>query len=263
MSAILEVECLSKAFGGLMAVSELCLSVPEGEIFGLIGPNGAGKTTVFNLLSGLSRPTAGTVRFLGRNITGAAPEDIARQGLARTFQNIRLFGALSVLDNIRVPRHALDKAGLWAGVFGTAKAREEARRALILARELAELSGLGARLDAPAASLSYGDRRRLEMARALALSPRLLLLDEPAAGLNPAEKQELARFITDIRQRFSLTVLLIEHNVPLVMGLCDSVAVLNFGQRIALGSPEAIQADPAVIEAYLGQDPAHGEAEHA
>lgn len=254
MSAILAVEGLSKAFGGLMALSDLSFSVREGEIFGLIGPNGAGKTTLFNILSGLTRPTTGTVHLLGRDITGQAPAAVARLGLARTFQNIRLFGGMSVLDNVRVPRHALDDTSLWGGVFGTPRARAQERAALALARELVELVGLGAQMDATAASLPYGARRRLEIARALALAPKILLLDEPAAGLNQAEKQELSRFIRDIRDRFCLTVLLIEHNVPLVMGLCRSVAVLNFGQLIAQGAPEAIQADPAVIEAYLGRD---------
>jgi branched-chain amino acid transport system ATP-binding protein len=226
--------------------------VQEGEIFGLIGPNGAGKTTLFNMLTGLTRPTSGAVDFLGRNICGLSPAAIARLGLARTFQNIRLFGAMSVLDNVRVPRHALDNVGLWAGVFGTPGSRRHEAEALELARDLVEFAGLRGRMDAPAASLPYGDRRRLEIARALALSPRVLLLDEPAAGMNQSEKQELSVFIQDIRDRFGLTVLLIEHNVPMVMGLCRSVAVLNFGQLIAKGAPEAVQADPAVIEAYLG-----------
>jgi branched-chain amino acid transport system ATP-binding protein len=252
MNAILAVDGLSKAFGGLMAVTDVCFEVQEGEIFGLIGPNGAGKTTLFNMLTGLTRPTAGTIHFLGRDISGEKPASIARLGMARTFQNIRLFGGLSVLDNVRVPRHAQDNVGFWGGVFGTAAARRNEREALAKARELVELVGLGGRRDAPAASLPYGDRRRLEIARALALSPKILLLDEPAAGMNQAEKQELSRFIRDIRDRFALTVLLIEHHVPMVMGLCRSVAVLNFGQLIAKGAPEAVQADPAVTLAYLG-----------
>jgi len=263
MSAVLSVDNLSKSFGGLMAVMGVGFEVAEGEIFGLIGPNGAGKTTLFNMLTGLTRPSSGTVRFLGRDITGMDPDVIARLGMARTFQNIRLFGGMSVLDNVRIPRHALgtsqDGAGLWAGVFGTKAAREHERDALERARSLVDLVGLSDRAQAPAASLPYGARRRLEIARALALSPKLLLLDEPAAGMNPSEKQDLARFIREIRDRFELTVLFIEHNVPMVMGLCKNVAVLNFGELLAVGSPEEVQANPAVVEAYLGETPDSGD----
>lgn len=253
MNAILRVQDLSKAFGGLMAVSSVSFEVAEGEIFGLIGPNGAGKTTLFNMLTGLCTPTSGSVRFQGREITGLDPARIARMGMARTFQNIRLFGGLSVLDNVRVPLHAMARSGLWGALAGGAAARDKERRALEKARELVDLVGLSGRAGALAASLPYGGRRRLEIARALALSPKLLLLDEPAAGLNPAEKVELSRFILDIRDRFGLTVLFIEHNVPMVMGLCQRIAVLNFGDLIAVGAPEAVQADPAVVEAYLGE----------
>lgn len=263
MNAILSVEDLSKNFGGLMAVAGVSLDVEEGEIFGLIGPNGAGKTTLFNMLTGLTKPSSGTVRFQGTEITGSSPDAIARAGMARTFQNIRLFDAMSVLDNVRVPLHAKARPGLWGGILGSRASREHERAAADQARRLVDLVGLADRMDSQAASLPYGARRRLEIARALALSPRMVLLDEPAAGMNPAEKLELARFILEIRDRFSLTVLLIEHNVPMVMGLCRSVAVLNFGELIAKGAPEEVQADPAVIEAYLGEGEGEREAARA
>jgi branched-chain amino acid transport system ATP-binding protein len=252
MSELMTLQGVSKSFGGLMAVSDVSLAIRSQEIFGIIGPNGAGKTTLFNLLTGLTRVGAGSIRFLGQELSGRAPEQIARLGIARTFQNIRLFGGMSVLDNVRVARQVHARSGVTAAVFGTAAARREEREARARSEEMLRLTALSDRARQPAHSLPYGDRRRLEIARALALEPKLLLLDEPAAGMNPGEKQALTELIRMVQQRFALTVLLIEHNVPLVMRLCQRIAVLNFGQLIAVGSPQQVQDDPQVIAAYLG-----------
>ena len=253
---LLEVKKLSRSFGGLMAVGDVSFEVFAGEIFGLIGPNGAGKTTVFNLMTGLTPPTTGAVLFEGKDIARLSPHRITQLGVARTFQNIRLFGRLDVLQNVLIGRHIHTHSSPLAGMFGFPSARAEERRARTKALELLDLVGLADRAGAQAASLPYGDQRRLEIARALALEPRLLLLDEPAAGMNPNEKQALSDFIREIRRTFNLTVLLIEHHVPLVMGLCDRIAVLNFGQLIALGDPAHVKSDPLVIEAYLGEEEA-------
>lgn len=240
---LLEIEGLSCRFGGLTALDRVSLSVNEGEIFGLIGPNGAGKTTLFNALSGVTPASDGQLRLAGRRLDGLEPHQINRLGIARTFQNLRLFESLSVGENVEVglqQRLRRPQAG-----SGWSARRRQVGELL----ELVELADSTAR---PAGTLSYGERRRLEIARALASGPRLLLLDEPAAGMNPAEKDDLTGLIRRLRQRFSLTILLIEHHVPLVMGLCDRIAVLNFGRRIALGAPEAVRVDPKVVEAYLG-----------
>jgi branched-chain amino acid transport system ATP-binding protein len=259
MTALLAAKDLRRTFGGLVAVCDVSIEVAQGEIMGLIGPNGAGKTTFFNLLTGMTRPDTGTVVFNGRDITRARPETIAGLGLARTFQNIRLFGGLSLLDNVRAAGRCNARTGLVSGILALPASRREEREITDRAWDLLRLVKLDDRGHEPAASLPYGDRRRLEIARALALSPKLLLLDEPAAGLNPSEKLVLTDFIRAIKERFGLTVLLIEHNVPMVMGLCDRVMVLNFGMTIAMGTPEAVQRDPDVIEAYLGGE-THGPA---
>ncbi|MBF6592901.1 MAG: ABC transporter ATP-binding protein [Thermaceae bacterium] len=250
--SLLEVSHMSRRFGGLVAVNDVSLSVQEGEIFGLIGPNGAGKTTLFNLITGLTSPSSGNLHYQGQDITRLPPFRIAALGLARTFQNIRLFGNLSALENIRIAHHIHTKTGVWAGVLGLPAARAEQVGVERQAWALLERVGLQGRAFERAKNLSYGDQRRLEIARALALRPKVLLLDEPAAGMNSAEKATLSGFIRQVRGEFGLTIILIEHHVPLVMGLCDRIAVLNFGQMIALGSPQKVANDPAVIEAYLG-----------
>jgi len=249
---LLESQGLTRRFGGLVAVDVVSFGVQEGEIFGLIGPNGAGKTTLFNLMTGLIPPSAGRLIYKGEDITNRRPYQIAQLGIARTFQNIRLFGTLSALENVMIARHLHTKAGVLQGVFGLSPAPQEEKITYQRATELLDLVGLADRAEQKARNFSYGDQRRLEIARALALEPKVLLLDEPAAGMNQNEKHNLSDFIRRLRAQFNLTIVLIEHYVPLVMGLCDRIAVLNFGKLIALGAPEAVQNDPAVIEAYLG-----------
>lgn len=249
---MLEVNALTRRFGGVIAVDGVSFDVRQGEIFGLIGPNGAGKTTLFNVVTGLTPPSSGKLCYLGEDITGFSPHRIAARGIARTFQNIRLFGNLTALQNVMIARHVHTRSGVLQGVLGLRPAPAEERAIRLKALELLDLVGLVDRVEVKARNFAYGDQRRLEIARALALQPRLLLLDEPAAGMNSNEKQALSEFIRGLRGSFELTILLIEHHVPLVMGLCDRIAVLNFGQLIALGDPATVQHDPVVIEAYLG-----------
>jgi branched-chain amino acid transport system ATP-binding protein len=249
---LLETRNLGVRFGGLQALEGVDLEVRAGEIFGLLGPNGAGKTTLFNLISGVTPAGSGAVLWRGGAIHGLDPNRIARLGIARTFQNLRLFQSLSCRDNVLVGLHRQARLPWPDALLGTPRARRHHRQLQEQAQGLLELLEIGPLGDQQAASLSYGDRRRLEIARALANAPQLLLLDEPAAGMNPTEKEELRHLIRRLRDRFDLTVLIIEHHVPLMLGLCDRLAVLNFGRRIALGTPDAVRNDPAVIEAYLG-----------
>jgi branched-chain amino acid transport system ATP-binding protein len=252
--SLLEAKNLTRRFGGLVAVNNVSFHVNKYEIFGLIGPNGAGKTTLFNLITGLITPSSGQLIYQDKEISQLRPHQIAGLGIARTFQNIRLFGELSALENVVIARHLHTKSSMIQGILGLPPAPKEEQNSKRRAVELLGLVGLSDRLEEKAKNFAYGDQRRLEIARALALEPQVLLLDEPAAGMNPNEKHQLSEFIRNLRESFDLTIVLIEHHVPLVMGLCDRIAVLDFGQLIALGEPSVVRNDRAVIEAYLGND---------
>jgi branched-chain amino acid transport system ATP-binding protein len=255
---VLKLENISIFFGGLKAVSNFNLQLKEGELVGLIGPNGAGKTTIFNMITGVYTPSEGDIYLRQKNdmkkVTGLKPYQITRQGMARTFQNIRLFKDLSVLDNVRIAHHFNVKYNAWQCVFRTSGFYKEEAEILEKALKLLKLFGIDQKCEELAKNLPYGEQRKLEIARALATNPQLLLLDEPAAGMNPQETMDLMQLIEFIREEFNLTILLIEHDMNLVMGICERIVVLDYGQIIAEGDPEAIKHNPRVIKAYLGEE---------
>lgn len=249
---ILEMVKISQEFGGLRAVDGVSLTISGQEIFGIIGPNGAGKTTLFNIITGIYVPNEGDLIFQGRRINRMGAHDIARLGIGRTFQNIRLFNKLSVLDNVRVGRFGITHSGFWSSMLGLPGERREEKATENRALELLEMVDLADKRYEYADSLAYGEQRRLEIARALALQPSLLLLDEPGAGMNLGEKEELMAFIRRIRDEFNLTIILVEHDMNLVMNICERIAVLDYGRKIAEGTPTEVKNDERVIQSYLG-----------